>query len=215
MPDAAPFDCLRFAVSKPGWGTSSLVLALVSPITYELRVKRIEQGISVADGVRDYSLVDAVSLYRWIHMLGFHDKAASSPRIPGAGSWSLDTSFNNADDVTLGGTAYPESFPDLLSTMRGLGLPGFENMSEATFLSDFCSARPSAQGTSGATFPADLGIGGLEQVFEELMKDPHGAEDALREQFRQVPDTTKHELLAYVRQADPEHYEWWKRILLG
>lgn len=215
MPDAVAFECLRFVVSKPGWGTSSLVASLVSPAIYELRVKRIEQGVSVEDSVREYSLADAVGLDRWIRVLGFHDEAASSPRIPDAGSWSLSISYDDANDVALEGTAYPESFPDLLSTMRGLGLPGFDDVSETAFLSDFCTSRPAARAAAVPTFPAGSGMPGLEQAFEELMKDPRGAEDALREQFRQVPDATKRELLAYIKQADPEHYEWWRRILLG
>ena len=56
---------------------------------------------------------------------------------------------------------------------------------------------------------------GLEQAFAEIMKNPEAAEASLREQFRQVPDAAKQELLASIRQNDPEHYEWWRRILFG
>lgn len=220
MPSAsAPFTCLTFAVSKPGWGTSSLVISLASPEGYELRVKRIENGVSTEDGVRSYGLADAGSLDRWIRALGFYEEGVSSPRVPGAGWWSLAIASEDGD-VRRGGTACPASFPDLLATMAGLGLPGVGRGGEASFLSDFGTVRPTPGGeaSSSSRIPALSalsGMPGLEQALAEIMKDPEAAEASLREQFRQVPDAAKQELLASVRQNDPEHYEWWRRILFG
>lgn len=211
---SAPFECLTFAVSKPGWGTSSLVAALVAPDAYELRLKRIENGAATADEVRPYSLEGACALEKWIRALGFYDESASSERVEGAGSWALTIAFADADDLVQGGTTYPDSFPDLLATMKGLGLPGFRHLDEATFLADF-NAPQQVRAAAPTAMPAGLGIPGLEGALGDLLKDPARAESALREQCRNLPASTKQEMLEFIRKTDPDHYDWWRRILLG
>lgn len=215
-----PFDSLMFAVSKPSWGTSSLVVARTSSALYELRLKRIRNGAATDDDAREYSPDAARSLFRWICALGFCEQGAPTAVVEHAGSWSLKIVRCDGTSVEQGGTDYPDSFPDLLSTMSGLGLPGFSGVDVQAFLSDFRTPQAHSQPglASSDALPAGLDALGLDGadlggLLSQLAKDPERAEAALRSQLGHVPASTKRQILEFVRVNDPGHYEWWRRLL--
>lgn len=219
----ASFSNLSFTIGKPGWGESSLVLEQTDDDTYSLRVKHVEHGVSTIDDVQDYPADAAASLDGWIRVLGFCDNPSIHEPVPFAGSWTLRITDDHGNTIAQGGTDYPGAFPDLLSTMIGLGLPGFQGTSTQAFLADFRTPqqpRNHASSAPDAHAGSDLPIGSseiaeLRDALNEITKDPQKAEAMLREQSQQLPLSMRQQMLEYVKRTDPDRYEWWRRILLG
>lgn len=222
--DAAPFECLTFSISKPKTKTSSLVIALTAPDTYELRLKRIENGTALFDETRPYESTAAASLDGWIRALGFYDDEDPAEHLPAQGAWSLIIDRTDSP-LHRGGSHVPAALTDLLTTMIGLGLPGFEHIDAGSFFADFdepinSSPTPThASALSGMpalpSLPGGLDASGLADILAQLEKNPEQAEAALREQAKNLPTSLKQQLLDFARTNDPEHYDWWRRILLG
>ena len=211
-----PFTSMTFSISKPRWGTSSVIISLEPTGEYSLRLKRVVNGVSAFEDVRDYAAESATALDTWIRTLGFYDEGMSRETVPSAGTWMLMVSSADRPLLKQEGSRYPESFPDLLTTMIGLGLPGFERANAAMFLADFLEPHPSSPEPAAINQTVPM-IGGAEfkSMLTDIARDPSKAEDMLREQFKPLSPAERQQLLEYVKMTDPAHYDWWRRILLG
>ena len=74
-----------------------------------------------------------------------------------------------------------------------------------------------------AYFRADVCLGSphsftLEEkrrICEEMEASTNEIDEAMRRDFQQLPPIAQDKMLDLLQKADPEHFDWWKELLLG